>query len=104
MAVLTLDEIKQHLRMELEDASRDAELESLEAAAVDHAAQYIGRPIPWTDSLGAAVPVPASIKAAIKLIIADLDQHRENTVVGAIVANRKAAETLLHFYRVGLGI
>lgn len=104
MAVLTLDEIKQHLRMELDDASRDAELESLEAAAVDHAAQYIGRPIPWTDSLGADVPVPASIKAAIKLIIADLDQHRENTVVGTIVANRKAAEALLHFYRVGLGI
>lgn len=104
MAVLTLDEIKQHLRMELDDASRDAELESLEAAAVDHAAQYIGRPIPWTDSLGADVPVPPSIKSAIKLIIADLDQHRENTVVGTIVANRKAAEALLHFYRVGLGI
>ena len=104
MAVLTLDEIKQHLRMELDDASRDAELESLEAAAVDHAAQYIGRPIPWTDSLGGSAPVPESIKAAIKLIIADLDQHRENTVVGTTTTNRRAAESMLHFYRVGLGI
>ena len=38
MAVLTLEEIKQHLRMELDDDSRDAELLSLEAAAVDHLA------------------------------------------------------------------
>ena len=104
MAVLTLDEIKQHLRMELDDDSRDAELLSLEAAAVDHAAQYIGRPIPWTDQADVEVPVPASIKAAVKLIIADLDQHRENTVVGTIVANRKAAENLLHFYSVGMGV
>ena len=104
MAVLTLEEIKQHLRMELDDDSRDAELLSLEAAAVDHAAQYIGRAIPWLDQLGAPVEVPASVKAAIKLFIADLDQHRENTIVGTIVANREAAESLLHFYRVGMGI
>lgn len=104
MAVLTLDEIKQHLRMELDDASRDAELQALEAAAVDHAAQFIGRAIPWQDDAAVDVPVPASIKAAVKLLIADLDQHRENTVIGTIVANRKAAENLLHFYRVGMGI
>ena len=104
MAVLTLEEIKQHLRMELDDDSRDAELLSLEAAAVDHAAQFIGRSIPWLDELDAPVAVPASVKAAIKLFIADLDQHRENTIVGTIVANRKAAETLLHFYRVGMGV
>lgn len=104
MAVLTLDEIKQHLRMELDDASRDAELQALEASAVDHASQFIGRTIPWADPAGAEVPVPASIKAAVKLLIADLDQHRENTVIGTIVANRKAAENLLHFYRVGMGI
>ena len=104
MAVLTLDEIKQHLRMELDDDSRDAELISLEAAAVDHAAQYIGRPIPWKDEADQDVPVPASIKSAVKLFIADLDQHRENTVVGATFANRRAAENLLHFYRVGMGV
>ena len=104
MAVLTLDEIKQHLRMELDDDSRDAELLSLEAAAVDHASQFIGRPIPWTDEAAAVVPVPASIKAAVKLLIADLDQHRENTVIGATFTNRKAAENLMHFYRVGMGI
>lgn len=104
MAVLTLDEIKQHLRMELDDASRDAELLSLEAAAVDHAAQFIGRAIPWLDELDAPVDVPASVKAAIKLFIADLDQHRENTVVGVTYSSRYAAENLLHFYRVGMGV
>lgn len=104
MPVLTLEEIKQQLRMELDDDSRDAELLSLEAAAVDHAAQYIGRAIPWLDQQDAPVEVPASVKAAIKLFIADLDQHRENTIVGTIVANREAAENLLHFYRVGMGI
>lgn len=104
MPVLTLDEIKTHLRIELEDDSRNAELLSLEAAAVDHAAQFIGRSIPWMDELDAPVNVPASVKAALKLLIADLDQHRENTIVGTIVANRKAAETLLHFYRVGMGV
>lgn len=104
MPVLTLDEIKTHLRMELDDASRDAELLSLEAAAVDHAAQFIGRSIPWLDELDAPVAVPASVKAAIKLFIADLDQHRENTVVGVTYSSRYAAENLLHFYRVGMGV
>lgn len=104
MAVLTLDEIKQHLKMELDDDSRNAELERFEAEALDHAAQYIGRPIPWMDAAGVAVEVPASIKAALKLIIGDLDQLRENTVAGTIVSSREYAERLMHFYRVGLGV
>jgi hypothetical protein len=104
MPVLTLDEIKTHLRIELDDASRDAELLNLEAAAVDHAQQFIGRTIPWLDELAVPVAVPASVKAAIKLFIADLDQHRENTVVGVTYSSRQAAENLLQFYRVGMGI
>lgn len=104
MSVLTLDEIKTHLRLELDDSSRDAELLELEAAAIDHASQFIGRPIPWTDEGGGTVAVPASVKAALKLMIADFDQHRENTVVGTSVANTKAAESLLHFYRIGMGV
>jgi hypothetical protein len=104
MPVLTLDEIKTHLRIELDDASRDAELLSLEESAVDHAQQFIGRTIPWLDELDAPVAVPASVKAAIKLFIADLDQHRENTVVGVTYSSRQAAENLLHFYRIGMGV
>lgn len=103
-AVLTLDEIKRQLKMELDDDSRNDELESFEASAIDYASQYIGRPIPWTDDEGVPVDVPASVKSALKLFITDLDQIRENTVVGTIVANRQAAENMLHFYRVGMGI
>lgn len=104
MPVLTLDEIKQHLKMELDDDSRNEELARFEAEALDHAAQYLGRPLPWTDEAGTAVEVPASIKAALKLLIGDFDQLRENTVVGTIVSNRQYAERLMHFYRVGMGI
>ena len=79
MTVLTLGEIKTHLKMELDDASRDAELSQFELDAVDYCSQYIGRSIPY-------------------------DQLRTNTVVGLTPANTKAAESMLHFYRVGMGI
>jgi len=104
MTVLTLDEIKTHLKIELDDASRDAELSQFELEAVDYCAQYIGRTIPWLDDLGAAVDVPASIKRAMLLLIADYDQVRENTAVGVSIAKTEAAENILHFYRVGMGI
>ena len=103
-AVLTIQEIRNQLRLCPDDDSQDAWLESLELQAIDYASQYIGRPIPWADEAGDLVPVPESIKRALLLLIADFDQHRENTVIGTIVANRKAAESLLHFHRVGLGI
>ena len=104
MAVLTLDEIKTQLKMELDDASRDAELSQFELDAVDYCSQYIGRSIPWLDDEGAEVEVPASIKRAMKLLIGDYDQLRTNTVVGLTPANTRAAESMLHFHRVGMGI
>lgn len=103
-AVLTIGEIRAQLRLCPDEDSQDDWLESLELQAIDYASQYIGRSIPWANEAGDPVPVPASIKRALLLLIADFDQHRENTVMGVSVANRKAAENLLHFYRVGLGI
>ena len=104
MTVLTLDEIKTHLRIELDDASRDAELARFEAQALDYAEQYIGRTIPWLDDVGDPVAVPASVKGAMLLLIGDYDQMRENTVIGVSVSSTDAAERQLHFYRIGMGI
>lgn len=104
MAVLTLDEIKAHLRMELDDTSRDAELLRLEDQALDYASQYTGRAIPWLDEFGAEVAVPASIKGAMLLMIGEFDQVREASVVGTIYSRIPTVENLLHFYRVGLGV
>lgn len=103
-AVLDIGKIRTQLRIEADDTSQDAWLESLEQQAIDYASQYIGRPIPWTDAEGQTVAVPASVQRALLLLIADFDQHRENTVIGTIVSNRRTAETLLHFYRTGLGV
>lgn len=104
MTVLTLPEIKTHLRLEVSETAEDALLTSLNEAAHDHAEQYLGRSVPWTDAEGATVPTPASIKAAELLIIGDLYENREAQVVGSIVQDNKAVERLLHLYRVGLGI
>lgn len=104
MTVLTLDEIKTQLRMELDDLSRDAELTRLEAAAVANAEQFIGRSIPWVDSLGVPVAVPESVKQALLIMVAEFDQMREASVVGTTYSKVPTAENMLHFYRVGMGI
>lgn len=102
MAVLTLEEIKAHLRVD--GSAEDAQLTLLGEAAEDYATQYLNRSLPWLDDLGAPVPVPASIRAALLLIVGDLYENREGVVVGTIVAVNPTVERLLHFYRVGLGV
>jgi len=104
MTVLTLEEIRTHLKMEPDDASRDAELLRLEAQALDYAAQYTGRTIPWLDDSGGEVAVPASIKGAMLLLVGEFDQVREASVVGVAYSRIPTVENLLHFYRVGLGV
>lgn len=104
MIVLTLDEVKNHLKIELADTSRDTELEQFEARAVSRAQEFIGRSIPWMDALGAPVAVPDSVKWALLLYIGDIDQQRENTVVGLQSTDTRVAESLLFPSRVGLGI
>jgi len=104
MAVMTLEQIKDHLRLDRADASQDAHLEILRDAAEDYAGQYINQSIPWQDADGVAVPVPASIKAGIMLVISDLYEHREGQIVGVSIADNPTVERLLHFYRVDMGI
>jgi len=104
MAVLTLDEIKAHLYMELDDASKDAHLTLLSEAAEDYATQYLGRSLPWLDDLGAPVAVPGSVKVALLLTIADFYENREAAIVGVSRVDNPAVARMLHFHRVGLGI
>jgi hypothetical protein len=100
----TLSEVKAHLRLEESQAEEDAHLQSLVDAAADYTAQYLGRSLPWADDNGDLVPVPASVKAAVLLIVCDLYENREAQVIGATLAVNPAVDRLLHFYRVGMGI
>ena len=101
---MTLNQVKNHLRLYPNDADENNHLELLIQAAVSHASQYLGRPIPWPDKDGELVPVPPDVQAAILLIIGDLYENREGIVVGTIVAVNPTVQNLLHFHRVGLGI
>jgi len=100
----TLTEVKAHLRVEENETAENAPLQSLIDAAADYVARYIGRPVPWNDDAGDTVPLPASVKAAMMLIIGDLYAHREGQFVGVSVESNPAVVNMLHFYRVGLGI
>lgn len=102
MAVLTLEEIKAHLR--LDGSAEDAQLTLLSEAAEDYASQYLNRSLPWLDDLGAPVPVPTSIRAALLLVVGDLYENREGAFVGVSRVDNPTVERLLHFYRVGLGV
>ena len=105
MSLPTLPEFKVHLRLDPDpDTENDPDLELKLAAAVDHASEYLGRPIPWTSADSSEVPVPASVRAAVLLIAADLHENREAQFVGVSAAENPAVHRLLHFYRVGLGV
>ena len=105
MSLPTLADLKWHLRLDAEpDTESDPQLEAILAEAIDHAAQYLGRPIPWTTEESSEVPVPASVRAAVLLIAADLHENREAQFVAVSVADNPAVHRLLHFYRVGLGV
>lgn len=109
--LIELQDIKRHLRLDpLPDSETDPELESMLDAAVDHASQLIGRPIPWEAAEGSAsssepeLVFPPSVRAAILLIIGDLYENREGQVAGMTLEENPAVIRMLHFYRVGLGV
>lgn len=98
---LTLPEVKAHLRV-LHDAEDDV-ITGMAQAAEDYVSQYLNRPVPWTDDDEKPVEVPASVRNAALLVVADLYQNRGATTSETINEN-PAVENLLHFYRVGLGV
>jgi len=88
--ILTLQEIKDHLKIDGHD--QDAEIKRLYAAAEDYVLRYI--------ELSQFVnPVPASLKQAILIMIGDLNENREAAVVGATRTDNKTIYRLLDMHR-----
>lgn len=102
MPLPSVEDLKVHLHIR-HDAENDDLQDKLEAA-IDYAAQFIDRPIPWKDDEGADVEVPKSVGLAIKIIAAEFYANREESVVGTIYTKIQKAENMLHFYRVGFGV
>lgn len=65
MPLLTLEEAKQDLRVDGDDA--DATVQALLDSAIGSASGRINRPIPWLDDDGIEVDVPPAVNAAIRL-------------------------------------
>lgn len=105
MTVLSQNEMAQHLRLGTAEANAEAELLTrLSEAAQDYVEQYLGRAIPFVDNEGVELPLPASVKSAILLVVGDLYENREGQFVGVSAVENPAVDRLLHFYRKGLGI
>ena len=103
--MITLPDIKLHLRLDLDpDSETDPELQRLLDAAMDHASQYLNRPVPWTDDESSEEVFPASVQAGVLLIIGDLYENREGATNGSVIAANPTVERLLHMYRIGLGV
>lgn len=105
--LIPLETIKRQLRLDTEpDSDLDPELERLLAVAVDHASQYLGRPIPWDDpeTSSSEALLPASVEQALLILIGEFFENREQHVVGSSIAENPTVERLLHPYRIGLGI
>ena len=102
MSLPSLADLKLHLRIRHD--AEDADLQSKLDAAIDHASQYLGRPIPWATADVSEAAVPASVRAAILIIAAELYANREQSVVGIIYTQIPVAERMMHFYRAGLGV
>lgn len=97
--MITLDEAKRHLRLELDDDSQDGHLQLIVDAAIDAVQQFLDDPEPY-DSSGA----PPSVKAAALLIVGDLFNNREGQFVGMVPVRNQTVSNLLWPYRKGLGV
>ena len=87
---ISLKEVKVHLR--LDSFEEDDYLKSLILAATDHVERYLGRSL---DDFSKEY-VPASIKHAILLMIADFYENRTTS----IIQNQTLFQSLLAPYRV----
>ena len=113
MSYVTLAQAKQHL--EVIHSADDEQIQQCIDAAESYAAQYMGRDgiydgQHWRDTGEATSEassegqtVPSAVVMAILFLAADYYEHRTQTVV-TTVHRPPAAESILHFYRIGLGV
>lgn len=88
--IVTLKEVKAHLRLDSEE--EDQYLSSLILAAIDYVERYLGRSLAELSS----PHLPASIKHAVLLAVADFYENRTT----ATIHNPTSLQSLLGLYRV----
>lgn len=99
MAVVSLSEAKNHLRVD--QSAEDALIQVYLDAAIDYVRNFLNTDIPG--ELDSPVSTPSAIKAAIYLIVGGLYEHREQYSEVDIKEN-PAVKNLLFPYRRGMGI
>ncbi|WP_425327670.1 head-tail connector protein [Pseudomonas nitroreducens] len=98
--------LKRHMR--IRHSQEDEDLEEKLAAAIEQAADFLNRPIPWPVDPAAEpivwAPVPQAVRAAILIQAAELCANREASVVGTIYTVIPTARNLLNPHRVSMGV
>lgn len=115
MSYVTLEQAKAHLLV-IHDSDDDLIMQNIDAAEA-YAANYMNRPAiednphcTWLRNQPVPVvssepqdPVPKSVVQAILLLVGDYYENRTAQVTTALTPNA-AAENLLWFHRIGMGI
>ncbi|HMU15817.1 MAG TPA: head-tail connector protein [Thauera aminoaromatica] len=99
MIFTTLDEAKEHLRVQID--TDDLLIEAYIEAAEAHVLDFLN--LTEYELLGSPGTRPAPLRVATLMIVADLYENREAQVDFEIRAN-PAVERLLFPYRVNLGV
>jgi uncharacterized phage protein (predicted DNA packaging) len=99
MAIITLTEAKDHLRVQ--ESDEDALISLYIEAAEAEIKNYINRDIPIVS--GTSSKLPAPIKAAALLLVSDLFENRDGAA-DKIMNENPAIKRLLYPYRDRLGI
>lgn len=89
--MISLEEAKNHLRIELDQCEDDGAIQTMIEAASAHIHEYL--------HTGIIIPPPAPIKAAALLLVADLYQNRERQSAGQQLFINRTFEMLLQPYR-----
>lgn len=105
--IVTLEEVKTHLR--LDHTGDDADLLLYIAAAEDRVANFLNRSlVSWGEHgspIGSpSIQVPEAVRHAIKMIVGNLYENREECVVGQTININPTTEALLFPYRASLGV
>lgn len=112
MSIVTLARARAHVYATHHDD--DALIQHYIDAAEDYAAKFMGRAsleelLVEPDSSAeqsseAPSRLPAPVEQAVLLLVGDYYALREAQVIGTILTKNPAAESLMHFYRTGLGV